>query len=95
MNKTNATESISISNWSSTEISYQDQRNAMLEKLTSAEVIGAPFVRADRQTLTTSLTRVHLFEKILSIQGAIVECGVLKAKLTFSVLPFIRHTRAL
>lgn len=83
MKNTKATESISVSNWSTTEISYQEQRNSMLEKLTSAEVIGAPFVYSDRQMLTTSLTRIHLFEKILSTQGAIVECGVHKANSLF------------
>ena len=83
MNKRKATERISVSNWSSAEISYQEQRNSMLEKLTPAEVSGAPFVYSDRQMLTTSLTRIHLFEKILSTQGAIVECGVHKANSLF------------
>lgn len=83
MSKKTATESISVSNWSADEIGYQEQRELMLESLTPAEVIGAPFVYSDRQTVTTSLTRIHLFEKILSVQGAIVECGVHRANSLF------------
>jgi hypothetical protein len=83
MNKKRATDSISVSNWSSTELGYHEQRNHLLQELSSAHVVGAPFVYCDRQLLTTSLTRIHLFEKILSTQGSIVECGVHRANSLF------------
>jgi len=83
MDKTKATENISISDWSTTEKDFQEQRNSMLKELSSAEVAGAPFVYSDRQMLTSSLTRIHLFEKIISTQGAIVECGVHKGNSLF------------
>jgi len=83
MDKTKATENISISDWSTTEKDFQEQRNSMLKELSSAEVAGAPFVYSDRQMLTSSLTRIHLFEKIINTQGAIVECGVHKGNSLF------------
>ena len=36
-----------------------------------------------RQDVTTALTRIKLFEKILEVQGSIVECGVFRANSLF------------
>jgi hypothetical protein len=83
MDKAKATEGISVSNWSTVESQYHERRNGMLQELSSAQVVGAPFVYCDRQLLTTSLTRIHLFEKILSTQGSVVECGVHKGNSLF------------
>jgi hypothetical protein len=43
------------------------------------DVIESPTLYASRQTITKVLTRIKLFEKILDVQGSIVECGVYKA----------------
>jgi len=42
-------------------------------------VIQSPMLYSSRQTFTKILTRIKLFEKILDVQGSIVECGVYKA----------------
>jgi Macrocin-O-methyltransferase (TylF) len=75
--------STKVANLSSSEKQYQEQRQLLLKTTTSFEVVAAPFVFADRQLITTALTRIHLFEKILEVQGAIVECGVHKANSLF------------
>jgi hypothetical protein len=67
------------SSWVQAENEYRERKQALLGKVTAADVAEAPFVYADRQLVSMSLTRIHLFEKILGIQGAIVECGVHKA----------------
>jgi hypothetical protein len=43
------------------------------------DIIESPILYASRQTITKILTRIKLFEKILNVQGSIVECGVYKA----------------
>ena len=73
----------SVSNWSETEKDYAQQKEDMLSDLHSHDVAAAPFVYAERQTLTTALTRIELFQKILDVQGAVVECGVHKANSLF------------
>ena len=84
MSKTSrATSTTSNSNWSSQDITFQQKRDEMLSNLSPNEIAGAPFVYIDRQTLSTSLTRIHLFEKIIDVQGAIVECGVHRANSLF------------
>ena len=75
----NSTEKTSISNWSALETSYQDKRDLLLASVSSAEVAGAPFLYADRQLVTSVLTRIELFKKVLDVSGAIVECGVHRA----------------
>jgi hypothetical protein len=40
--------------------------------------VDHPFTMCSRQALTPSLFRIKLFEKIIGIQGSIVECGVHK-----------------
>ena len=73
----------SLSNWSESEKNFSEKRSNLLSKITSKEVADAPFVYADRQTLTTALTRIDLFRKVIDIQGAIVECGVHKGNSLF------------
>jgi len=78
-----AASTTSSSNWSVHDATFQEQRDEMLGNLSPHQIAGAPFVFADRQTLTTSLTRIHLFEKIIDVQGAIIECGVHRANSLF------------
>jgi hypothetical protein len=49
------------------------------QKMQFKDVIESPILYASRQTITKVLTRIKLFEKILDVQGSIVECGVYKA----------------
>lgn len=74
---------LGIRNWSDDEKNYSDSRQELLSKTTANEVADAPFVYTDRQSLTTSLTRIDLFRKVLNTQGAIVECGVHKGNSLF------------
>lgn len=85
LQKYQTTTHVSVSNWSEKEKNYQKDRDVLLSnnQLSAAEVSGAPFVYSDRQTVTTALTRISLFEKILNIQGAVVECGVHRANSLF------------
>lgn len=68
----------SASNWSSQEEEYSNRRNELLDETSPRDVANAPFVYSTRQNLTTALTRIDLFRKVLDVQGAIVECGVYK-----------------
>jgi hypothetical protein len=54
-------------------------QNTMVAELDPIEILKSPCLYLDRQLLATILTRIHLFEKIVDIQGSIVECGVYKA----------------
>ncbi len=74
---------ISISNWSKSEESYAEEREELLSKVSSGEVANAPFVYSERQSITSSLTRIDLFRKVLNKQGSIVECGVHKGNSLF------------
>jgi hypothetical protein len=76
-------QSHSATNQSKSEEFFQEEKNKTLSKTTAAEVADAPFVYAERQLVTTALTRIHLFEKIMDVQGAIVECGVHKGNSLF------------
>ena len=67
---------ISISNWSDSEEDFAQNREKLLSDLSAQEIANSPFVYSERQMITTSLTRIDLFRKILNIQGSIVECGV-------------------
>lgn len=73
----------SNSQWSLTEDAYFERRAATLGSMDGAEAIKAPFVYADRQSVTNMLTRVDLFRKVLEVQGSIVECGVHKGNSLF------------
>jgi hypothetical protein len=77
--KFNSTEQTTVSNWSSKESSYQQKRDALLNEISAQEVAGAPFLYADRQLVTSVLTRFEIFKKIIEVPGAIVECGVHRA----------------
>ena len=74
---------ISVSNWSEQEKEYAALREGMLKDVAAQEVANAPFVFAERQAITTALTRIDLFRQILEVQGAVVECGVHKGNSLF------------
>ena len=74
---------ISNSNWSQQECDYSEKRDEFLDKVSSSEVASSPFVFSQRQLVSTSLTRIDLFKKILEVQGAVVECGVYKGNSLF------------
>jgi hypothetical protein len=46
------------------------------ERFHRGEFVDHPFLMIRRQALTPSLFRIKLFEKIIEVQGSIVECGV-------------------
>ena len=60
-----------------------NKKKRMLSKITGKQIATNPFVYMDRQLVTTALTRIKLFEKILEVQGSIVECGVYQANSLF------------
>ena len=60
----------------SSEVEYRAQRLKLFEDMSASDVAEAPFVYLDRQLVTLILTRIHLFEKIINVQGSVVECGV-------------------
>ena len=60
-----------------------NKKQRMLSKITGKQIATNPFVYMDRQLVTTALTRIKLFEKILEVQGSIVECGVYQANSLF------------
>ncbi|MDB9972173.1 dTDP-6-deoxy-L-hexose 3-O-methyltransferase, partial [Alphaproteobacteria bacterium] len=60
-----------------------NKKQRMLSKITGKQMATNPFVYMDRQLVTTALTRIKLFEKILEVQGSIVECGVYQANSLF------------
>lgn len=55
---------------------FSRQRTAALERTDAAYVASAPFVFADRITVTAALSRIELFKMVMDIPGAIIECGV-------------------
>lgn len=61
------------------EVDFYSKRINLLAQKKAEDVIESPFVYCKRQLVTTALTRIELFKKVLEIQGAIVECGVHKA----------------
>jgi len=60
-----------------------NKKQKMLNKITGEQIAKNPFVYMDRQLVTIALTRIKLFEKILEVQGSIVECGVFQANSLF------------
>jgi hypothetical protein len=60
------------------EQAFSAKRTEVLSKVDAKYVASAPFVFADRVTVTTALSRMELFKKVLDIPGAIIECGVYK-----------------
>lgn len=55
---------------------FDEIRKEVLGKVPASYVADAPFVFADRVTTTGSLVRIELFKKVMTIPGAIIECGV-------------------
>jgi hypothetical protein len=72
-----------ISYWKMAENEFRQTRASYLEDVSARDVSDAPFVFAERQTVTHALTRIKLFEMIRDTQGAIVECGVHKGNALF------------
>jgi len=70
-------------NRSASEKKYFNKKKKLLSKLSAVEIAKNPFVYMDRQLVTTILTRIKLFEKIIKVQGSIVECGVYQANSLF------------
>jgi len=62
---------------------YLNKKQKMLNQISSEQIAKNPFVYMSRQLVTTTLTRIKLFEKILEVQGSIVECGVYQANSLF------------
>ena len=62
---------ISVSNWSSQEEEYSNRRNEILDEISPRDVANAPFVYSTRQSLTSALTRIDLFRKVINVQGSI------------------------
>lgn len=60
---------------------FHEIRTDVLGKVPASYVADAPFVFADRVSLTGSLVRIELFKKVLDIPGAIIECGVYRGNL--------------
>lgn len=60
------------------EVEYNDKRASVLSKVDAQYVADAPFVFANRITVTAALSRMELFKMVQDVPGAIVECGVYK-----------------
>ena len=54
---------------------YLKQKKIILNKLNSKFINNNPFLFASRQLVTEIVTRIKIFEKILDVQGDIIECG--------------------
>ena len=54
---------------------YLKQKKIILNKLNSKFINDNPFLFASRQLVTEIVTRIKIFEKILDVQGDIIECG--------------------
>lgn len=57
---------------------YYAQRANLLSSLPAEYVADAPFLFLTRVQATAMLSRIHLFEKVRSMPGSIVECGVFR-----------------
>ncbi|MCI0912629.1 TylF/MycF/NovP-related O-methyltransferase [Pseudomonas putida] len=60
------------------EVEYNEKRASVLSRVDAQYVADAPFVFANRITVTAALSRIELFKMVQDIPGAIVECGVYK-----------------
>lgn len=72
-------ENRSFSTWSEAEREYRDAKQDVLRKTPSQDVAEAPFVFADRQLVSTILTRIDMFRSVIDVKGSVVECGVHRA----------------
>ncbi|WP_297354550.1 TylF/MycF/NovP-related O-methyltransferase [Paraburkholderia sp.] len=61
------------------ERAFAAKRAEVLDRVDANYVASAPFVFADRITVTAALSRIELFKKVQEIPGAIIECGVYRA----------------
>lgn len=52
------------------------RRHDALEALDTTWFSSSPMIYLDRRLITGLLTRVKMFDKIIQVQGSIVECGV-------------------
>ena len=67
-----------ISEWSKQEEYYDKARSQLLDEIDLKQYIDDPFLFVKRQKVTGILSRMEIFNKILNVQGSIVECGVHK-----------------
>jgi len=51
-------------------------RDQFLQDTPSEFVADNPFLFSSREQINETLCRIELFQKILTVSGAIVECGV-------------------
>lgn len=58
------------------EVQFNQRRAAALARADAAYVASAPFVFANRVTVTAALSRIELFKMVMDVPGAIIECGV-------------------
>ena len=63
---------------SQTENQFLTEYRQALMQVNSSAIAESPFIYMTRQTLSTALTRIQLFEKMINVPGSIVECGVYK-----------------
>ncbi|MBO68836.1 MAG: dTDP-6-deoxy-L-hexose 3-O-methyltransferase [Acidiferrobacteraceae bacterium] len=66
------------SQWSELERAFSSERDQFAHKVDLTQYIDDPFLFTKRQRVTDFLTRIELFKKIVSVEGAVVECGVHK-----------------
>jgi hypothetical protein len=81
----------------SLEKDYASRRAKVIENVPRATLVDAPFLFAKRQTVSEMLVRFRLFEMILDVSGAIVECGVAQGNnlLMFSHLSSVMEPYAI
>ncbi|MCY1403896.1 Macrocin-O-methyltransferase (TylF) [compost metagenome] len=60
------------------EVEYNELRANVLSRVDAKYVADAPFVFANRITVTAALSRIELFKMVQDVPGAIIECGVYK-----------------
>ena len=76
------------------EVENKRKRIEVASSVNVSEILNAPMLYLDRRLVSQILTRVKLFEKILTTQGAVVEGGVYRANslMTFYHLSNILET---
>ena len=81
----------------SSEKEYFSRRSTIVEDVPRSTLTDAPFLFATRQMVTEMILRQRLFEMILDVSGAIVECGVAKGNnlMLFSHLSSIMEPYAI
>jgi hypothetical protein len=72
-------DTIPFTNYLNSEKEYFAKRQEFIknnERYGDGEYLDHPFLFCSRQSLTSSLFRIRIYERILDVHGAIVECGV-------------------